>query len=614
VSASRFDRRVYLASHPVLFAVLALTRRWPSLRLGRTVLVHSTSAYVDALTRVPLDRTAPGTTGGAARAVDAASLLFDQSGTDHRTARRDVASSLGSAGTAALRPTWQAVLTHHLSPPSAAFAAPEALAASWVPIEVVGLAAEMAGATAAAMLGSAVDPVALADAARAAAAATARAHLPGIRRPGATARARRAAGALAALLASGMPADDDGGARTRRPDDDPTLSTRRPTGSSGAARARQPELPVGAAARGRTVDGDAKTGIDGAGAGRAGTDGAGAKGAGADGASADCAAIRTGPTVDNDARTSTGPARAARPVDNDREGLVARDNGMAAMLAVAAINTTVAALPRAAAWCAKAGWWDRALDPDPDARLAFAAELLRLTAPTPVLPRVAAGPGRVGGCPVRGGDRLLLVARHAARAHEPARAVPPQTANLVFGVGPHACPGAALARAQLADALAALAVHHPVVGRAKADRRSALPGWRELWLHPTPRPEATTRATPTTTGRVRSGGGRIARGAARTTARLARIAARVVRTAAHAVRTAARLDQIAARLARATAHAVRTAAHTVPSAARLDQIAARLARATAHAVRTAAHAVRTAAQAVPSAARVVRAGKRSGGR
>ena len=370
MSASRFDRRVYLASHPVLFTVLALTRRWPSLRLGRTVLVHSTSAYVDALTHVPLDRTAPGTTGGAARAVDAAGLLFDQSGGAHRAARRSVAPDLGSAGVASLRPVWQAVLTQRLAP----LTRPGAVA----PIEVVGLATELAGATAAALLDSSADPLALAEAAREAAAATARAHLPGIRRPGTAARAHRAAAALTTLLAP-----DDTGAST------------------------------------------------------------------------------------------------------------ARESGLAAMLAVAAVNTTVAALPRAAAWCAKAGWWDRALDPDPDARLAFAAELLRLTAPTPVLPRVAAGPGRVGGCPVRGGDRLLLVARHAARAHDPGRAVPAQTASLVFGAGPHACPGAALARAQLADALAALAIHRPVVGRAKADRHSALPGWRELWLHPTPRQEAT---------------------------------------------------------------------------------------------------------------------------
>ena len=380
--AARFDRRVYLGSHPVLFAVLAATRRWPVLRLGSMVLAHSTEAYVAALTRVPLDRTAEGTTGGAARAVSAGEVLFDQTGVEHRAARRALAARLGTAGVEALRPVWRSVLERRLRGSVPA------------PVEVVGLAAELAGATAAALLDVAADPLELAGAARAAAAATARAHLPGVRRPGTAGRARRAAAALTAVLARG------------------------------------------------------------------------------------------------------------RPVDN-RSGPSSRDeNGLAAMVAVAAVNTTVAALPRAAAWCAKEGWWDRALDPDPEVRLALAAELLRLTAPTPVLPRVAAGPGDVGGCPVRAGDRLLLVARHAAGAHRRG-AVSPQVASLVFGAGPHACPGAALARAQLADALAALGACRPVVGRARVDRRSALPGWRELWLHPTTTtPAALDAATSRTAGRT----------------------------------------------------------------------------------------------------------------
>lgn len=61
--ARRRDRRVYLVSHPVLFGLLAATRRWPATRLGKTVLVHSREAFRDGLTRVPLDRAAAGTTG-----------------------------------------------------------------------------------------------------------------------------------------------------------------------------------------------------------------------------------------------------------------------------------------------------------------------------------------------------------------------------------------------------------------------------------------------------------------------------------------------------------------------------------------------------------------------
>jgi hypothetical protein len=175
--------------------------------------------------------------------------------------------------------------------------------------------------------------------------------------------------------------------------------------------------------------------------------------------------------------------------------------GLPTMLAVAAITTTVAALPRAAAWAADAALW-----PYADSHLeALTDELLRVIAPTPLLPRVAAAPGDLrrpvgnsraeptqtphaaavsGGCPVRAGDRLLLVARHAVDAHradpDPLDPASPQVAQLIFGAGPHACPGARLARAQLADWLAALAPHRPVVVSARADHHSALPGWRSL--------------------------------------------------------------------------------------------------------------------------------------
>ncbi|MEW5531649.1 cytochrome P450, partial [Streptomyces virginiae] len=117
-------------------------------------------------------------------------------------------------------------------------------------------------------------------------------------------------------------------------------------------------------------------------------------------------------------------------------------------------------------------------------RAALAAELLRVTAASPLLPRAAAADGTVGGCPVRAGDRLLLVARHAADAHrrdpDARRPAEPALSRLVFGAGAHACPGARLASVQLADVLAALAPYRPVVTRARVDRGAALPGWRTL--------------------------------------------------------------------------------------------------------------------------------------
>jgi cytochrome P450 len=177
-------------------------------------------------------------------------------------------------------------------------------------------------------------------------------------------------------------------------------------------------------------------------------------------------------------RRAAGVAREA-----DRlSGLLGRADALGTMLAVAAVNTTVAAVPRSVAWCADAGLWSQAADDQ--LRGPLADELLRVIAPSPLLPRIAAAGGTVGGLPVRPGDRLLLVARHAARAHidppDCLHPAGPAVAHLVFGTGSHTCPGARLARAQLADTLSELAPYRPVVVRARVDRRAALPAWRSL--------------------------------------------------------------------------------------------------------------------------------------
>lgn len=418
-AARRRDRRVHTRSHPLLFALLAATRRRPVARLGGTVLVHDGDAYRETLTRVPLDRTAAGTTGGAARELSAGGgLLFDQEGTDHRDTRRTVAEGLGATGVERLRPVWREVLHRHLAP----------LADPSRTVDLVPLARELAGATVCALLDRTPDPLTLADAAAYAAAATVRDHLPGPRRPGATRTATEAVARLEALLTRQGP-------EPHRPDADPVEA------AGTAADAAEP-------ARTRAV----AAGIDGPPADRADAVAADADGAAAPGGA---------------------------------------DAALRAMLAVAAVNTTVAALPRAAAWCADAQLWDQAADAA--LRPVLVAELLRVVAPSPVLPRVAAADATVAGCPVRAGDRLVLVARHAAQAH---RAVPdarhpaaPHVAQLVFGAGPHACPGARLARAQLDDLLAALAPYRPTVVRARVDRRAALPGWSTLTLRATTSPE-----------------------------------------------------------------------------------------------------------------------------
>jgi cytochrome P450 len=331
--------------------------------MGRTLLVHDREAYLAALTRIPLDRTAAGTTGGAVDRLAGAGGLFDQHGDEHRRARRDLTDGLGAAGVERLRPVWRKVIDARLAPLGRGES-----------VDLGPIAAELAGATAAALLNLEVDPLLLAEAAQEAGATAARAHLPGLGRRRAERESERAATRLLNLVSS-SPA-------------------------------------------------------------------------------------------------TSGPADSG--MGNSGMG-----GGLAATLAVAAVNTTVAALPRAAAWaCGNQDLWAYA------SSALLADELLRVTAPTPLLPRVAAAAGDVGGCPVHAGDRMLLVARHAADAHrrdpDPADPAPARTQQLVFGAGPHACPGARLARQQLSDFLAALAPHTPVVTRARVDRRSALPGWRSL--------------------------------------------------------------------------------------------------------------------------------------
>jgi cytochrome P450 len=149
-------------------------------------------------------------------------------------------------------------------------------------------------------------------------------------------------------------------------------------------------------------------------------------------------------------------------------------------IALATVATTVAALPRAVAWCADAGLWDDL----PEHADTLTAELLRVTAPSGVLPRVTAADAELGGCPVRAGTRLVLVARSAARQDhplpDPACPAPAAQAQLVFGAGAHACPGARLARAQMAEVLTVLAAHRPRVVSARPAYRSALPSWQRL--------------------------------------------------------------------------------------------------------------------------------------
>src|SRR4029450_11027649 len=96
----------------------------------------------EALTGLPLDRGAEGTTGGTARELIDGDVVFDQYGDAHRQARRALAVDLSRAGVDRLRPVWTEVLTRRLAPVGIGEA-----------VDLVDVAAELAGATATAMLG-----------------------------------------------------------------------------------------------------------------------------------------------------------------------------------------------------------------------------------------------------------------------------------------------------------------------------------------------------------------------------------------------------------------------------------------------------------------------------
>ncbi|WP_211349040.1 cytochrome P450 [Nocardioides litoris] len=345
-TARRRDRRVYTASHPVLFRLLSVTGRAPVRRLGSRVVVSGEDEVRQVLTRVPLDRTDDRTTGGAIRKHEGEGALFDETGPAHRASRRGLAERLGSRGVLEL--------ARHYRPPIDD--AVDALRAG-EEVDVCALADAVSGRTVAALLDLDLSPAECAELARAA----------------------------------------------------------RLTASSAAAA----ELPSW---------------------------------------------------------------RRARYRDHLADAFGGRVDPLGKMLALAAVTTTYAALPRAVAWVADEGWWATCRD---DALLpVLVDELLRVLAPTPLLPRVAAEPAIVGGVRVTPDDQLLLMVRHAVDAHrrDPSVTDPAPTAQarLVFGAGPHACPGAALARAQLATTLSSLALQPARVVRAVPDRHAALPAWREL--------------------------------------------------------------------------------------------------------------------------------------
>lgn len=112
-------------------------------------------------------------------------------------------------------------------------------------------------------------------------------------------------------------------------------------------------------------------------------------------------------------------------------------------------------------------------------------EMLRLDDPFVSNRRVAIRPDVVGGCPVHTGDVVVLDWRAANR--DPAvfadrfDPVGHAAANLVYGTGPHACPGRSLATRELRHLLrAVLAAGRPELAAPGEREEPPLAGWRTL--------------------------------------------------------------------------------------------------------------------------------------
>ncbi|GAA2150471.1 cytochrome P450 [Humibacillus xanthopallidus] len=162
--------------------------------------------------------------------------------------------------------------------------------------------------------------------------------------------------------------------------------------------------------------------------------------------------------------------------------------GLASLLLVAGTETAASAIARTAALLADTGQAARlaaATGSDRDDLVEVAVrEGLRVTTPAPVIGRHITRDVSVGGRTLRAGDRVLAltyVANTAPGAFDLDRPYLPGNRHLWFGAGRHLCLGAAVARAELRQVIAALAAAGPwtVVDR-QAARRVLIPTYRSL--------------------------------------------------------------------------------------------------------------------------------------
>ena len=176
--------------------------------------------------------------------------------------------------------------------------------------------------------------------------------------------------------------------------------------------------------------------------------------------------------------------------------------GVVGLLLLAGTETTASALPRIVAMLVDTGLWTRLRD---DRALMPAAldEGLRLTAAVPLMTRNVVAPTRLGGRALRQDDRVIVLLYNVLRtpamggavlsldrargADDAARDRAGGGTPVWFGLGPHFCLGAALARQEIEAALTVL-LDAGALSIAARDHRShgPLPAYGRLLVEGAP--------------------------------------------------------------------------------------------------------------------------------
>ncbi|WP_069161619.1 cytochrome P450 [Nocardia altamirensis] len=147
-------------------------------------------------------------------------------------------------------------------------------------------------------------------------------------------------------------------------------------------------------------------------------------------------------------------------INSDDESLTDQEMlDMAAMLALASLDTLANSLGFAFKFLAEHPQHQHALATDPELATAAVEELLRLHSVANLL-RTAVADRELCGMTIRSGDRILLsptLAHHDPHAYDAPSAAhwdrPSRNQHLAFGIGAHRCVGVALARTALKSAI-----------------------------------------------------------------------------------------------------------------------------------------------------------------